>query len=66
MTYMESLQEYGLSFSKSAENGFGAASMAVSVDGLETAPIRSLWSRTTGLKSMDFDHGWLRARNCSL
>jgi len=41
--------------SKSAENWFGAASRAVLVDGLETAPIRSLSSRATGLMSMDFE-----------
>jgi hypothetical protein len=43
-----------LRLSKSAENGFGAASRVVLVDWLETAPIRSLWSRAAGLKSMFF------------
>jgi len=43
---------------KSAQNGFGAVSRTVLVDWLETAPIRSLWSRAAGLKSMDFDQGW--------
>jgi hypothetical protein len=46
-----------LNLSKSAENWFGAASRAVLVDGVETAPIRSLSSRATGLMSMDFEHG---------
>jgi hypothetical protein len=47
-----------VSSSKSSENGFGEASRTVLADGFETAPIRTLWSRTTGLKSMDFGHGW--------
>src|SRR5208282_2247537 len=62
-----------VNLSKSAENGFGAVSRfrqrarpstALRVTpakhhNLETTPIRSLSWRTTGLKSMDFDHGWI-------
>ena len=46
--------------SNSAESGFGAISGAVLMTDLETAPIRSLSLRAVGLKSMDFDHEWLR------